>query len=263
MRKQLPKAPPDLFIAENKGGAFFMIQASINTVFLQSIVDEDKLTELAVFMKLKSLFSNSCIFNATYSNISRKSGISVSVLKRCIPTLKALGWVRMSGSNMVFEKMRVIDNTPEYTKRIVLPFKILDKDGYKAIVNKLKLILIRLRQDAFEFIKALSNDNTKGFRVKSFARLKRKFLTKKNIGENEKFSISNRTVAKIINKSKSSASRLMKWGKENGILNTTANISATSQPNGFIPEDFRKAGFFKSSKCGFILRQKPNYVHFY
>lgn len=183
-----------------------MIKVSVNTFMLKSLQDEDRLKTLSVFIHLKSLYSNSCIFDATYANISRKSGISVSTLKRHIPYMVKYGWVYKVGNSLTFNRIKLIDNF--YVKNI-LKIKVYKTDTWKGILKKLHLLFVREVYDKFEASKKPSSDDSKR--------------------ENKRFIISNKNVGKMINRSRSAASRLMAWGNKNKIIWSERNC--TEIPN--------------------------------
>lgn len=143
------------------------------------------------------MFSNSCFYNSTYSNIARKSGYSLSFIKKHVSFFKKHGWVKESDGNMTFLSIRKVERTVEYKCGIKYYFKILKTDTWKDVLKKLRLLIIRQRHDLFHATKKPSSDQK---------------------GENEKFKITNAFVGKLNRQSRSSASRLMNWGMANGIL---------------------------------------------
>lgn len=239
-----------------------MIKASINTVFVEDLIREDNLLHLAVFMRLKSLFRNSCIYKATYANLSKRSGMSVSFLKRHIPFFKAKGWVRMhSKTNMTFVKVKDIDNTDKKLNKTVLEFIIEDKDTYKRILKKIKLLLVRISYNRFEYIKKLTTDLDNPQNSASYKRAlkaQRNGELKIKINEREQFNISNQTIGRMIGASRATASRLMTWGYGNAILKKDANITVVSNMEN---SDFLIDSVF-FSKQGTLLHQGANFIQF-
>lgn len=241
-----------------------MISVSVNTVFLASMVPDDSIRHLAVFLRLKTVFANSCIFKASYANMSRKSGISASVLKKCIPEFIERGWCRRHAGNIVFNSLGTVDSDRVRQKK----FKVLGvspKDTYRAILRKLKLLLVRRVHDAFEFKKKQSKDFLNPGSSRDHNRAKkahRRGKLRNLISETEMFKISNLTVGGIISRSRSTASRLMTWGHDKCILEKKSNIRKVAPAGTMLPPGMSQEGFFKST-WGDVLRQGSNYVRFY
>ena len=164
----------------------------VNIELVNYAVENNSIKHLAVFMRLKSLFSNSCIYNYTHNSLSRKSGYSLSFIKKHMSFFKKNGWVREHNGNLVFIKLS--DLKGNY-RNDFYDMKIQGSDTWKSILKKLRLLIIRQREKLFYSKK--SNDPN---------------------GASETFTITNAFVGKLNKQSRSSASRLMRWGMKEGIL---------------------------------------------
>lgn len=222
----------------------------VSKLLIDDAVTDGYLSELSVFVRLKSLFSNSCIFRATYRNVSRLSGIGVSKLKQCIPFFKSMGWVREHHGNLTFLSLDSLDGSKG---RRQLEVDVNKDDTYKSILKKLRLALVRASHDGFKYVQKVTGDDKK-VRMSSKMLKHRRRYTK--IHENLKFSISNRKIGGMIERSKSTASRLMKWASSNGLVTVTPN-RVTVLP---VAMNVEMPGYFVSGKS--LVRQKANFVSF-
>lgn len=185
------------------------------------MLSRGKLTSMSIFLRLKSLFGNSCIYKATYENISRKSGISISTLKRHLPLLKEETWVEMCGETMLFRRMFIVDDCIE---QHIVGLKICDNDTYKDIEKKLKLLLVRVPYEgrvAMAKKKNQSNDCLPA--------------------EREMVKMANATVSRFIGASRSTASRLMRWAEKKGILRIKENFTIYNYSDMFVALDAKKS----------------------
>lgn len=247
-----------------------MIKASLNVRVIQDAVDGNFLREIAVYVKLKSLFSNSCIYRATYANISKLSGVSVSVLKECIPFFKEKGWARMHDSNMILNKVFKLDGREKEWKQI-LQFKVLKSDSYKIILKRLKVLIIQGAYQRFEHVKKMWCDNTNA-KTDSDLKKARKAVFRygpiKPISENTRFSMSNKKIGKLLGKSKSTGSRLMKWASQSGMATVEKNfvisnpifeVSVFDLIASRVDNNYKK-GYFNFN--GKLFKRLPNLITF-
>ena len=124
----------------------------INTRGLKLLADSNLLKEFAVFLYLKSLYSNSCIFNYTQSSLAAKSKLPLSSIKSNVKLFIDSGWCRMHRGNLIFNKVKEFCHTKRITrKRIAItnPKQILD-DLYKLILEH--------AEDKFKILTKISAD---------------------------------------------------------------------------------------------------------
>ena len=237
----------------------------INSILVEEMIKEDHLTQLAVFIKLKSLFSNGCVYNHSYKRLSVVSGISINTLKKCINFFKEKGWCRVHGKNLVFNKIFNIDGNKE---KKLIKIRLNKTENYRELVKRLKLVVVNACAERFKYIKQLSRDynNPQRGRGKFYQSAKKRVarIGLKEIGENVRFSISNFKIGALIGgKSKSSASRLMKWGKDNMVLKSETNImNASAFLNQGSRFNGKKTGIIHSRKLNSLFVQFPNFIDF-
>lgn len=245
------------------GGFLFlkMKEITINTLLIENAIENGELKQLAVFIKLKSLFSNGCIYNYSYNRLSYISGISINVLKQCINFFKQKGWCSVHGKNLVFNKINKVDcGFQKRLEKLVL----IKKESYRDVIKRLKLIAVKSISNKFEYIKKVSrdyNNPTKSENHKAAKRRVRKFGLRP-INENVDFSVSNYRIGKAIGgKSKSTASRLMKWACGKELVKLKTNIV-----NAFSLSEEQKnrldSRIVRSNKLNSFFVQFPNSVVF-
>lgn len=103
---------------------------------------------LSDFIFIKTLFSNSCIYRATNSNLSRKTGFSRTKVSRIIKFGKAKGWLRAHADNLVF----AWDKT-KYKNFISIHFTTQPD-----IINQLNLFLLKNKKKQCEYAIKLRKD---------------------------------------------------------------------------------------------------------
>lgn len=227
----------------------------INTNLVHDAISGDYLSELAVFLKLKSSFINSCIYRPTHRKLSEVSGVSVSKLKKCIPLFRIRGWTTVHAGNMMLAKVKDID--PIKSKRLV-DVRIEKTDGYRDIVKKLRLALIQAKYEGFSYLKKVCCDSNKEGRTSG----KRRALIRKYgvLCENSRFSISNRSVGQQVRRSKATGSRLISWGKAAGLLRKERNLQRCTQVAIELTDLEQRQGFFIGNHA--VMRQRPNFIDF-
>lgn len=228
-----------------------MLKITLNANFIEGLQEEDSLRMLSVYVVLKAKFKNSCIYNSSYRNLSKVSGISITVLKKCIPFFKSKGWVREHSGNMVFVPIKSIDT---FKDKILLTLKINKNEGYKTVLKKIKLLLLMSRHNRFEYVKKISRDYINPRNLKDYKKARRFVMKCKRfrpIDENTKFTILNRNFGKMIGRSKSTASRLIKWGDENGILKKKSKLSIAPH-----------MGEYSFVRGGMMLSYRANQISF-
>lgn len=234
---------------------------SINISLIDKAILDGELKQLAVFIKLKSLFKNGCVYNCSYKRLSRISGISINVLKQCINFFKAKGWCRVHGKNLIFEKIKNVDfGSQKRLEKLIL----IKKENYRDVIKRLKLIAVKSVSNGFEYIKKLSRDYNEPTRLEDYKVAKAHVMKfgLSPINENVNFSVSNYRIGKIIGgKSKSTASRLMKWASGKDLVKLTTNIV-----NAFSLSEEQKNRFdsriIRSVKLNSFFIQFPNSVIF-
>lgn len=244
-----------------------MIKASLNVRVIEDAINGNFLREVAVYVKLKSLFSNSCIYGATYKKLSKVSGISLSVLKECVPFFKEKGWIRVHSGNMVFVSNWNLDHKREELKQ-VFKFKVSKCDSYKIILKRLKVLLVKGISEKFEHCKKMWHDYNhakNGIDLKKARRAFRKYMNINfPICENARFTMSNKKIGSLFNRSKSTGSRLMKWANKDRMCRVEVNFNLVDKIKhpgcmfGLLKD--KHSGMFFAE--GFLFRRFPNFINF-
>lgn len=103
---------------------------------------------MADFIFMKTLYSNSCLYNRSYSNLSRKTGFSRTKITKLIKTFTERGWVRQHANNIVL----AWDKT-KYKAFTIIKF-ITPND----ILNQLHLFLLKSKQQQCMYANRLRKD---------------------------------------------------------------------------------------------------------
>ena len=243
-----------------------MQQVNINTVFVERIVDSGHLKQLAVFIKLKALYVNGTIYNYSYRRISEVSGISINTLKQCIKFFKEMGWCVVHGKNLLFQKIFKVDTSD--TKRCLV-LELRKSENYRVLIKRLRILIIKACSKRFEHIKQVTQDykDPKRGCLNAHKRAVRRVREcgLREISETVRFSISNFKVASLIGgKSKSTASRLISWGRDNQLLTKSVNIRSldSESPGALMKFGNNCQRVIFSSKLNCCYVQYPNFIDF-
>jgi hypothetical protein len=193
--------------------------------------------ELAVFMKLKSLYKNSCVYGFSYRTLSFKSGVSINTLKKTIKSFLDKKWCRMHNGNLVFNKIKDVDDTDEIG--VLVKFNLKKENDYKYILKVLRLSLVKACGDRFEYVKNTIRDYKNPGNLESHKKaLKaiKRWGALKLISESEKFCMSNRRIGSLFGRSKTTASLLMKFGVENGFVGLYKNYEQVKMSSHYAEE---------------------------
>lgn len=80
----------------------------VNGILIDNISKEDKLKHLAVFIHIKSLHPNSCIYNYSQDRLAAKLKLSKSSIRKYINYFLKNNWVVIKGKHLHFKKIRFI-----------------------------------------------------------------------------------------------------------------------------------------------------------
>lgn len=134
--KHKPNKDPDR--VKPAGVLSFWIYAMVLNIPIKIINecrDKGEIRLLADFIFMKTLFSNSCFFNATNSNLSRKTGFSRTKVSRVKEFAARHGWTREHSGNLVLafnkEKLQAVHKIQFITQP-----DILNQIEYYLVHNK-------------------------------------------------------------------------------------------------------------------------------
>lgn len=188
----------------------------INIVNLSSIAEANRLKEFASFLYLKSLYSNSCVFNYTQVGLSKKSGLPLSNIKKCVKSFLSSGWCRVHKGNLVFNKIKSFDHNK---KKIIASVEITNP---KQILKDLQKLILNNLQDKFNRLVRLKADLLNSYpKISRSAQRKVERLgldPSKLPGENDMLSVSMNKIGKLFGCSVGSAASVIKELKTNGSI---------------------------------------------
>jgi len=190
----------------------------INLIHAKELAEAGLLKEYAMFLYMKSGFKNSCIYNYTQQGLSIKFNISRPAVKKHISLFLKMGWCRLHGNNLIFNKLKNIDSN-KHKQRFVL--EISETGKVKEIVYNLRLKILHLLQSNFNKLKKLRFDynHAKDSRTLNAAKrlLRRIGSNLKSLpSQNEQLKISMNYFAKMFNCSIASAHGIVASFKKNG-----------------------------------------------
>ncbi len=223
-----------------------------NIFFLQSLAEHGRLKEFAVFLHLKSLYSNSCILDYTQQTLAEKSGLPLSAVKKYVNLFISQGWCKRHFSSLVFEKISVID---QGKKKFIFKFSI--GTSVKQIFDDLCHQVLKIKQRQFDRYQKLRADlNNPHPTIKRRAnRLADKLnLKDQDIGASSMLKISIKTIAKIIGVSVGSAAALIKRLRVQGIINCVTGFHSIVAGAGRYAKGLMNAGgtFYHNGKVHII-----------
>lgn len=175
--------------------------------------------ELAVLIKLKSIYSSGCVHNYSPYKLSKSCDLSRNTIKKYVDFYLSLGYARMEGDSLVFTDFKKIDKSYKHgflKIDVTLPLK------------KIQLLLYRERiqnnSSEFNYLKKVQKDSTdpKGPNalsnhkkaLKALIKLNRKVCNLPSAEEN--YSVSIKTLAKQFKCS---------VGKAQGIVNSLCEVN--------------------------------------
>jgi len=221
----------------------------INVVHAKELAEQGFLKEYAMFLYLKSKYRNSCIYSYSQKKLSEKFGISRSSAKKHVSLFLELGWCRMSADNLIFNKLKNIDDNKE--KRLIY-LEISTQGKVKEIVYNLRLKILQSLQDSFNTLKTVGRDILHASDTKSFTKAK-KLLKKIGVKqsslptENDQLKISMLYFSKMFKCSVASAHGIITSFKNNGDVLCLGGLRT----------------FVKATRNPLIIKAALNYGGFY
>jgi hypothetical protein len=179
-----------------------------NIILIETLVNSNLERHYAVWLRLKHLHINSKIYNFSENKIAKQSGLSRTAIKKYINFFIENKWCKIVGNDIVFishNKLKYLYGIKEFGN-ITIAFKTQIKE----LISIIRYELFKDKQRKFIYIRNLRNDLNNPKTLISYKRAKAKLKnsTKGEVSENIK--ISTNKLGIIINKSASTASRLVK-----------------------------------------------------
>ncbi len=185
-----------------------------NINLIQLFSDSNILREYAVYLKLKHLFKNGCIYNYNISLFAQKSNLSRNSIRRYIKFFIENKWCRMHKNNLTFISLPLLRSRYKVKNHSTL--KISPAGNTQRILTNLRYQLIKVKDTQFKFLKGSYKDlhnptgNNKLAKYKKALKLKSKgIITDKLIGATY-LKISLKKLGTIINLSPSTAHNIIK-----------------------------------------------------
>lgn len=191
----------------------------INKINLIAITNSGRLKDFAAFLYLKSIYSNSCVFNYTQKSLADKSNMSIASVRKYIKSFLNSGWCKIHGKNLVFVKLNKFDH---HKKKMLFKFSVAN--NIKQIVKDLQLVILRNKQSQFNRYKQLGLDlytppNLQSYKTALKTVKRRGIDVKKLPGEKDLMTISMSKIASLLGCSVGSAyNRIKELKKSNSIF---------------------------------------------
>lgn len=84
----------------------------VNVIHVLELNQAKKLKYLAVFLKMKALYSNSCIYDFRSAKCE-KLNLSRPTLRKYVNCFIQLGWCRVHEGNLIFNKIETVGRARE------------------------------------------------------------------------------------------------------------------------------------------------------
>ena len=218
-----------------------------NIFLIELLVNSNLERHYAIWLRLKKLHINSKIYNYTDNKASTQSGLSRTTTKKYIKFFIDNKWAKIKGKDLVF----ISTNKLKYkyginhNGNISLPFKSNITD----IVKILRYELFKDKQRKFIYLKTLRNNLKNPTNLKEYKRAKSKLKSKNTEGEvSTGLKISTNKLGIVINKSASTASRLIK--EMGATVISGKRIIARFKHKVDLPTNcFQYKGFIFKSEC--------------
>lgn len=191
----------------------------INPQVIKVISDEGDLRLLAVFLRLKSEFKNSCIYNSTDAKLAGILKVSRQTAGRMRKQLELKGWVKYHNNNLMLLKVSEISryyvcNKPEkFSKKANVYLECKNKT-VKELETYLRYLIIKHKEVNKNFAMELSHDLNKPKTVKEYKKLlslSKKYSIGASEGENDyRLQISYKGIAKLLKCSVGSAYNIVR-----------------------------------------------------
>jgi len=198
------------------------------------MVDNDLVRHYAVYLKIKSIHSNGRFYNSSINNISKQSGLSRNAIKKYIAFFIENKWVNQECNTLNFISVNKLNIL--YGIKLRNTIRINTKSSVTETVNQLRYELLKQKQNQFNYLKVIEKDKNTPTDLVSHKRALKlsKDYQCENLSKNLMISV--KKIGLIINKSSSTATRLIKTMKatvipgDRKIFRYSANIEL---PNGF------------------------------
>lgn len=190
---------------------------NVSRFLIQQMVEDKCLRELAVLIKLKSIYGSGCVHNYTPTKLAKSSHLSRNSIKKYVDFYLSLGYARMEGDNLIFTNFEKVYKSYKHAVTNIdtaLPIKkIMNLFARDILVDKLN------KFNHKRTIKVDLNPKTKKGALKAYKKAVKAFNKlksgqKKLPSATANYSVSIKTIAKHFNCS---------VGKAQGIVDSLCN----------------------------------------
>lgn len=221
------------------------MNTSVNLIKL--FIDSNILRQYAVYLQLKHLHSNGCLYKYNVNKLSQKSGLSRNSIKKYVDFFLVNDWCKMHGKNLVF--ISLTNLRLKYGVRLKHSIKI-EGGPVKTILTNLRYELLKQKNRQFNYLKGVSNDlnNPSGKNALRDHKKAIKLSHKYNLPVKgaSALKISLKSIGNILNLSSASCFNLIKLKQQQGKAKIIKDIFIKS-PREFYGSacKFIEKGYFK------------------
>lgn len=196
------------------------MQLTTSIHLIEHIIDDNLHVKYANFVHLKTVYSNSCIYEYSAKSLADKSKKSRTFIKQNIDFFLKKGWCRMHGNNLIFKTTNQLKELYEITQIRKCKLKYKDLESLKLSIYS-KLIINKKKQ--VDYIIKMKHDLLNPCKLKDHKRAIQRFKGE-NVEINEKFTISYLALSDLFNCSKSFAFKIMEKLINSNYLEKQRNI---------------------------------------
>jgi len=172
----------------------------------------DKPKELAMWYMLKALYKkNTVIYNFSYASLAREVNISLPTLRKYIPVLLDMGWVRLKDGHMVISSFNKVTGSRRRDSSHII---LTGKDTFNNVLDKVRAMTIEADCKHQQFMVNLKSSIVTKAQLRKISKLRRKYDVTPEVElapEDEKLILtSTDTVGRRLSMSRAGAHRLMK-----------------------------------------------------
>jgi len=188
-----------------------------NIQIIRHCSDRNILRQYAVWLQMKQVFKHSCFYNGNISHIIKTTGLSRNTVKKYINFYIENGWAREHGNNITLISQHKLKKLLKITLMRNINISHLDHSSTSKTITLLNYLLFKFKHDQFQYLREMSSDliNPNGSKAlqrhKAAVRFFKESNSKPILDESDDtYNPSVFTIARTINKSIASASRLTK-----------------------------------------------------
>jgi cell division protein YceG involved in septum cleavage len=188
---------------------------------------EDKcIRELAVLIKLKSIYVSGCVHNYSPYKLSKESDLSRNTIKKYVNFYLELGYARMDGNNLVFNKFTKIEDKYKHATVNINP-----ELSIKKISDLLHREILCDKYRKFNYIKKVKEDSSNPMGKDALKKLKKAKKAIRNLSNvntslpnaSANYSVSIKKIAEHFNCSVGKAQGIVNSLCEDNLLKRTKN----------------------------------------